>query len=204
MTAFDSIHNDIDAVESEEFLVEDSMDWSDFGDEDIVDNDAGASSLLKLQDSLDCEAYVKDPAGRIPAGATLKAYIRTTMAYDRRARRYVGTLSKGTDWASEWNRLQTVTLTGRQPKNLKTGKVLRHLYEVILTEVQCETGDVVNRYVVNMTAKAFRKDARDLDVLQRYLSATREDFALPVGDLTYDLETTKSLVPTLSVRKMEA
>ena len=55
-----------------------------------------------------------------------------------------------------------------------------------------------------MTSSAFRKTARDLAVLQQYLSATREDFSLPVSELTYDLEATKSLVRVLPRKKLEA
>jgi hypothetical protein len=204
MNAFDENNNVDETIVSDAFLTEESADWADFGDEDIVEVETGGASLMKLQEGLDCEAYMKDLAGRIPAGAALSSYIRKTVSYDRRQRRYVGTLSRGTDWASEWNRLQTITLTGRPVKNAKTGKVLRHLYEAIMTEVQVETGDVVNRYLVNVTGKNFRKDARDLDVLQDYLSATRENFVLPVDELTYDLEATKSLVRTLPRKKLEA
>ena len=204
MNAFDNTHDDVLAEEVviDEILT--SEDWSDFGDDEEVVYETSGASLMKLQDSMDCEAYVKDPAGKIPAGKPMRDYIRRTMSYDRRQQRYVSATSRGKDWASEWNRLQTVTLTGRPVKNAKTGKVLKHLYEAILTEVQCETGLVVNRYLVTMTSSAFRKTARDLAVLQQYLSATREDFSLPEAELTYDFEATKSLVRVLPRKKLEA
>ena len=76
MNAFDNINDDVLAEEVviDEILTSDG--WSDFGDDEEVVYETSGASLMKLQDSMDCEAYVKDPAGLIPAGTPMRDYIR--------------------------------------------------------------------------------------------------------------------------------
>jgi hypothetical protein len=202
---------------NENFLIEDDIVDADiFADDGMYDDDdfdsiesGGASGLglLKIQDVMDIDAYADDARGRKTSkDVSLKDCIRKTYSFDRRQVRYVRAIAKGTDWASNWNRLQLVTLTGRRPTKTVKGRVVTlKKMEAIITEVQAETMEVVNRFTVNLTPDTFRKYARDLDVLVSYLEKSRPGLGVTVESLTVADSKVRELVAagTLPLKRLE-
>jgi len=202
---------------NENFLIEDDIvDTDVFADDSMYDDDdfdaietGGGSGLglLKIQDVMDIDEYVDDARGRkMSKDLSLKDCIRQTYSFDRRQMRYVRAIAKGTDWASNWNRLQLVTLTGRRPtKTVKGRTVTLKQMEAIITEVQAESMEVVNRFTVNLTPATFRKYARDLDVLVGYLQAARPGLQTSAEELSLTDVKVRELVSagSLALKRLE-
>ena len=202
---------------NENFLIEDDIVDADiFADDGMYDDDdfdaiesGGVTGLglLKIQDVMDIDVYADDPKGRKTSkDVSLKDCIRRTYSFDRRQMRYVRAIAKGTDWASNWNRLQLVTLTGRRPTKTVKGRVVTlKQMEAVITEVQAETMEVVNRFTVNLTPATFRKYARDLDVLVGYLLAARPELSITAEELSLTDSKVRELVAagTLPLKRLE-